>query len=327
MIYNHGGRGTRYGKDILDFSANINPFGISDAVKNAVAAAVSECEEYPDCFCGALRGKIAEREGVPPDDIICGSGAAELIYTIAYAVMPRFAYIMKPSFTEYAAAVRAAGGAVSDNADECSIEFICNPNNPTGALTEPETVQKRLKSGRLIVVDECFNDFLENPASYSCVNMTRDYKNLVVLKSFTKMYAMPGIRIGYLITSDEALKEKIYRARQPWAVSSVAQAAGLAACGDTVTPELTRRFMTAERRYLTRELERLGIRYEQPSANYIFFYAEPGLQEKLLREKLLIRSCADYDGLGENAYRAAIRTHEENTILIKGLEKVIWQSR
>ncbi|MGN0163287.1 MAG: pyridoxal phosphate-dependent aminotransferase [Candidatus Ornithomonoglobus sp.] len=327
MKYKHGGNAFEYGKGILDFSANINPLGTPQAVKDAVMAALDKTAQYPDYKCARLREKIAEREDVPSEYIICGNGAAELIYSLVYAVKPKRAVVHKPAFAEYADAVRAADGIISEADGE--LEFICNPNNPTGALTETTEIIQRLETAdRLIVVDECFNDFLDEPEQYSCVSLLSEYKRLVILKSFTKMYAMPGIRLGYLMTSDTELIERIYKARQPWSVSVLAQAAGLAACRDRETPVKTREYIRKEKEYFERELERLGIEYIKPSANFIFFKSIPGLQARLLEKNILIRDCSDYDGLNEGSYRIGIKKHEDNKRLIKALEEAIeWQGR
>ena len=333
MEYRHGGNAFEYGKKVLDFSVNINPLGTPLAVKKAVISAMDKIEEYPDYKCTELRRKIAEREGVSPEYIVCGNGAAELIYSLMYAVRPKSAIIHAPTFCEYIDAVKASDGhkgtvlmCAESNAEERApcVEFICNPNNPTGTLTErAEIIQKLETTDRLIAVDECFNDFLDEPEKYSCVNLLDRYKRLIILKSFTKMYAMPGIRLGYLMTSDTELINEIYKVRQPWSVSSAAQAAGLAVCTDTETPVKTRKYIKEERAYLEMEFERLGIKYIRSSANFIFFKAMPGLQKKLLEKNILIRDCSDFEGLDAGSYRIGIKENNDNKKLILALEEAV----
>lgn len=318
MKYTHGGDIYRYDKKLIDFSSNINPFGMPEGVRNAAMAAVMAAENYPDHSCRKLREQIARREGVLPEQIICGNGAAELIYSLAYAIKPRYAVMQQPTFSEYAAAVRAAAGSGE------MITFLCNPNNPTGTLTEKEEVIRQIKECQgIFVLDECFNDFLDEPARYSCVDRINEYKNLIILKSFTKMYAMPGLRLGYAISANTELIERMYGARQAWSVSSVAQAAGLAVCADYDTPERMRRYLRHERSYMASELDRLGLAYIDPTANFIFFKAPPGLKERLIGEGILIRSCADYMGLDDTCYRAAIKLHKENEVLTAALQRLI----
>lgn len=327
MNYIHGGNGFEYGNDILDFSANINPLGTPKGVLTAMVNAVSEVDKYPDYKCRALREAIAERECVSPDNIICGNGAAELIYSALYALRPQRVLINKPSFSEYFAAVKASGGTVVSHG-RADIEFICNPNNPTGELIEKDLIMDKLnRNDSLIFVDECFNDFINEPEKYSCVDKTGTHKNLVIIKSFTKMYAIPGVRLGYMITSNTELTEKIYAARQPWSVSTIAQAAGIAAASDMVTPRRVREYIAEEQEYLCGEFNRLGIEYIKPTANYIFFHGAHDLKEKLLKHNILIRSCANYEGLKDTDYRAAIRTHDENILLIKAMEAIMWQKQ
>lgn len=318
MKYTHGGDIYRYDKKLIDFSSNINPFGMPESVRNAAMAAVMSAENYPDYSCRKLREQIALREGVLPEQIICGNGAAELIYSLAYAIKPRYAVMRQPTFSEYGAAVRAAAGSGE------MLEFLCNPNNPTGTLTEKEDVIRLIEECQgIFVLDECFNDFLDEPERYTCVDRINEYKNLVILKSFTKMYAMPGLRLGYAITADTELIERMYGARQAWSASSVAQAAGLAACADHDTPERARSYLRNERGYMTSELGRLGLEYIDPTANFVFFKAMRGLKARLVDEGILIRSCADYAGLDDTCYRAAIKLHKENEVLIAALQRLI----
>ncbi|MCH5212378.1 MAG: aminotransferase class I/II-fold pyridoxal phosphate-dependent enzyme [Oscillospiraceae bacterium] len=325
MNYTHGGNAFEYGTEILDFSTNVNPLGTPDAVKAAAAAAIRNIDKYPDYKCTELRKAISAREGVPEDWIICGNGAAELIYTAMYAIKPDEAIVHDPTFSEYAAAVRAAGGNVSDS--DGDVEFICNPNNPTGLLTPKEAIKEALKSGRTVFADECFIEFVMNAKDYSCVDWMKEYKNLVILKSFTKMYAMPGLRLGYLMTSDKELINKMYLSRQPWSVSSIAQAAGIAAAKDTNTPEFMRSYIRSARAALESGFDRLGIEYLPSAANFIIFKSEPGLKEKLLKHRILIRDCSDFKGISGRFYRVAVRTGGDNRRLLKALEAVLWQNQ
>lgn len=316
MEYNHGGDPHLIRNGIIDFSVNINPLGTPEAVERA--ARTADISRYPDWQCKKLRGLIAEREGVLPDWVIVGNGAAELIYSLMYALKPKTVLIHSPAFSEYAAAAHAAGCGVSDTEGE--VEFICNPNNPTGGLTEPRDIAERLND-RFVVVDECFIDFLDEPERFSCAEMIEGHKNLAILRSFTKMYALAGLRLGWLMTSDAELIEKIYCARQPWSVSAPAQAAGEAACLDLKTPERTREYLLGEREYLTRELARLGVDYLPPSANFIAFRSVPDLRERLLERDILIRGCRDF-GM-ENYYRIGIRTRRDNERLVRAMEEAL----
>lgn len=345
MIYTHGGDTYSYSRDMLDFSANINPLGTPDDIKKAVKECANGLERYPDPYCRQLRFAIAARESVRSEHIVCGNGAAELIFSLAYFIRPNRAVIAAPAFAEYSRATEAAGAEIvyhtakaengyvhsGDIADRIESDrdmvFICNPANPTGALMDRDDIESVLKraedTGAVAVVDECFLDFADDNEKYSCRSLTEKYRNLVVLKSFTKMYAVPGIRIGYIICSDSGIREGIYRARQPWTVSSLAQAAGIAACKNTAYAERSRKYIAKEREYLKKSFDRLGVVYEQPGANYIFFYHRPELKQELIERGILIRDCSDYAGLNTGCFRAAIRTHEENRALIRDLEELV----
>ncbi len=323
MKYTHGGNAFLYGGEILDFSANINPLGTPEPVREAAARAAARADTYPDYMCTELREAIAAREGVPAGYIICGNGAAELIYSAMYAIRPTRCVIHNPTFSEYGAAARAARGTT-----EKEVEFICNPNNPTGLLMPKDDIKSRAnENDRVMFIDECFMDFVTGYEKYSCVDLIEDYKNLIVLKSFTKMYAIPGLRLGYLMTSNTDLLEKIHAVRQPWSVSTVAQAAGIAAARDLHTPEFMREYIASARKTLETEFDRLGIEYIKSAANFIMFKSEPGLKEALLKYGILIRDCSDFTGAGIGDYRIAVRTGGENRRLIKALEAVLWQNR
>ena len=331
--YGHGGDVYRYGNDILDFSANINPLGTPVEVLSAFRE--SDVCKYPDPYNTELRNAISDMTGADPDRIICGNGAASLIFTLSNALRPRKTLIAAPSFSEYERAVKSVGSEIAyydekENIlpkieNDVDMIFVCNPNNPTGTLKQIEELEALLEraseAGAFVLLDECFNDFIELPEKYSAVYLTEKYKNLAVLRSFTKMYAIPGLRLGYMICSDRVVLERIYSSRQAWEVSAPAEAAGIAACMLAEHCRKTRAYIKEEREYMTREFARLGIKYREPSANFIFFYHKPYLKQILLRKGILIRSCSNYVGLDDGCFRAAVRLHSENMTLIKSLEE------
>lgn len=323
MKYTHGGNAFEYGNNIIDFSVNTNPLGTPDSVKRAVSEAIKKIDSYPDYDCTELRKAISVREGVPEEYIICGNGAAELIYSTMYAMRPKTALVYPPTFSEYAAAVKAGGGRLVPD-DDAEITFVCNPNNPTGTLVTKSEIKERLEKNKgTLFVDECFMDFIQKPDKYSCVDLIAGNKKLIVLKSFTKMYAIAGLRLGYLMTSDTGLIEKINNGRQPWCVSSVAQAAGIAACEDINTPVFMRDYIRSAKASIEKEFDRLGIEYMRSATNFMVFREKPGLKERLLKHGILIRDCSDFDGIPEGFYRIAVRSGGDNRQLIKALESEI----
>ena len=350
--YAHGGDfwSVRPGADgkILDFSANLNPLGMPEAVRAAARRAVDGAERYPDPFCRELAAAIAARDGVPAEWIVCGNGAADLIFRLVFALGPRKAVVTAPTFSEYAQALSAAGCRVehhllreetdfaltaemiADLRDDVDILFLCTPNNPTGVPIETEVLAAILDhcraKGIRVVLDECFLQLTDGGPANSRASWLERYPGLTLLRALTKCYAMPGLRLGYCITGDGELREKLWACAQPWSVSAVAQAAGLAALTECpYHPAQARDFLAKERPFLARALEGLGMKVYPAAANYLLFRRAgcTDLKERLARRGILIRSCANYPGLGPDYYRAAVRPHEENLVLIQTLREVL----
>ena len=173
-----------------------------------------------------------------------------------------------------------------------------------------------------MVIDECFNDFLENGEEVSLINKINDYKKLVILKAFTKMYAMAGVRLGYIICSDKEFHKKIKSCIQPWSVSVTAQMAGCAALKETNWEEKTREYVKKEKSFLLKNMEMLGVKVFGSEANYIFFKEEKDFDKKMLEKGFLIRNCENYIGLNEGFFRIAVRKPEENKALIKAWNEI-----
>lgn len=345
----HGGDWAGYraefGCDALDFSANVSPLGLPAGVAAAITNALPTADRYPDPLCRELRAALAGAEGVPADWILCGNGAADLIFRLALAVHPRRALLPAPTFAEYEAALQTVGCAVQrvflreENefavteefidavTPETDIVFLCQPNNPTGQVTPPALVERLVRRcaecGAVLVVDECFLDFLPDRDAWTAKQLLRDAPQLVILKAFTKLYAMAGVRLGYALCGDAALLEKMRGAGQPWAVSSLAQAAGLAALQETAYADAVRALIAEQRPRMAAGLRALGLRVMDGQANYLLFRATPDFGEKLRRRGAVVRSCANYPGLDAAWYRTAVRTAEENTRLLQIMGEIL----
>ena len=339
----HGG--DIYGGGVtLDFSANTNPYGTPEGVLNAVKAALPEMHRYPDPYCRCLVDAIADFEGVDKKYILCGSGAAELIYAYCAAVRPKTALELAPTFSEYSLGLKRVGTAVKhyyltpDNdfrldehflyhLEDTTPEavFLCNPNNPTGALIEPELLERILdfcgKSEIRLFLDECFLDLSDNGQSMKAY--LRDYPNLFLLKAFTKSYGMAGIRLGYCLCSDSELLTAMAREVQPWNVSSLAQAAGIAALKETDFLNRTKELIQMERPWLKDRLESFGFRVCPSEVNYLLFQGPTDLHRKLKEKGIAIRNCDNYPGLCPGWYRVAVRRHEENEALIAAIGGIL----
>lgn len=338
-------------KNVIDFSANINFKGMPESVAKAAREAVDLCSSYPDTDCKALREAIGERERVVPDRIICGNGAADLIFTLVVARKPGKALLMVPTFYEYEQALLAVncqvekyslkekhGFAIQEDflkriTPETDIVFFCNPNNPTGVLTKKEFLEKVLKKcercDALLVLDECFNDFLDEPGRSTMKEFLMTTEHLFILKAFTKIYAMAGLRLGYGLSHNSHLLSRMKRMAQPWNVSVVAQNAGIAAAGEILFAEESRKEIKAEREKIKQELADTGYLVYGSMANYIFFQGPRNLFLNCLARGILIRDCSNYEGLSVGWYRIAVRGREENHLLLTELKKEmkIWQGQ
>ena len=247
MELTHGGDwagyAAQYGGMPLDFSANVSPLGLPQGVRQAVARALDGADRYPDPLCRALRKKLSGTLGVPPQSILCG-------FAVTEALLER----IEPGL---------------------DILFLCEPNNPTGRTTPRALLLRILERcaacGTRLVVDECFNEFLDDPAAHTLLGELEGHENLLLLRAFTKWYAMAGVRLGYALCADGALLERMRAAGQPWAVSALAQAAGEAALEETDYSAALRALVAAERPRLSAGLAALGCRVLPGEANYLLF--------------------------------------------------------
>ena len=342
--YGHGGDVYR-NRVTLDFSANVNPFGTPEPVKAAIRAAADAADRYPDPYCTPLRERLSEMHGVSRDAILCGNGAAELIFSFAAALRPKTALLPVPSFAEYETALRAAGvepvfypllrengfapteeilGAITENTD---VLMLCSPNNPTGRSVERDLLAAILErcrtTGTWLFSDECFQDLCDEDKAFSIVGSLRDGDRALVLRAFTKTYGMAGVRLGYAISKNGGLLVKMSEAVQPWNVSTVAQYAGLAALDCPDWAQKARALFAAEKPYLTRELTALGVSVLPGDANYLLLSGVPDLYEQLLEKGILVRDCGNYRGLQKGDVRIAVRTHAENAALIAAISEVL----
>lgn len=342
-MHKHGGDIYQY-KNKIDYSANINFCGMPESVRQAAVQAIDASVHYPDVSCKELREAIAAKDGVLPEMIFCGNGAADVIFALVLAKKPKKALLPVPSFYEYEQALHSVNceicpftlsedrGFVLDETilneitPEMDMIFLCNPNNPTGALTERDLLEKILRkcerTRTMLVLDECFNEFLEEPEKYTMIPDLMKSEHLMILKAFTKMYAMPGLRLGYGICSDGGLLDAMERVSQPWRVSVPAQAAGIAACKETGFVEQSRKLIQDERKHMICAMQEMGYDIYGSQANYIFFEGEHHLGDQMLTEGFLIRDCGNYRGLHLGYYRVAVRSRDENEQFLQALRRI-----
>ena len=338
----HGG--DVYGGGItLDFSANTNPLGTPPGVLEAVRRGLPQLHRYPDPYCRQLVQAIAAHEQVPASYVLCGNGAADLIYAYCAALRPRTAVELSPTFGEYGAGLAQVGCRVeryflhqAQNFDlderflsfleekKPEVVFLCTPNNPTGRLIPLPLLEQILQycaaQGARLFLDECFLDLTED--GVSAKSLLAAHPELLILKAFTKSYGMAGIRLGYCLCADSALLRDMAAASPPWNVSSLAQSAGVAALEEGEFLRRTVELVRRERSYLAGELTALGFRVCPSQANYLLLHGAAGLREKLLQRGIAIRGCGNYHGLDEVWYRVAVRSHGENEALIAAIRQL-----
>lgn len=337
----HGG--DVYAQDIrLDFSSNVNPLGPPERVIAAIQDAALLVRQYPDPYCRKLTAAISAHEALPKAYILCGNGAAELIYAYCEALRPKKAMELAPTFLEYSAAAQHFGARIvrvplsppdfspdervldALRTEKPDVLFLCSPNNPTGRTLRRALLEKILDAaselGTRVFLDECFLDFTDGKSAKELLSR---YENLLILKAFTKNYALAGVRVGYCLSAGRALLSDMAACTQPWNVSILAQAAGAASLMEPDWVDKAKAVIAPERLRLTKALQIFGFSVCPSEANYLLFSAPVGLDRALLREKIAVRNCENYPGLGPGWYRVAVRLAEENEALLEAMRRVM----
>lgn len=333
-------------EDLLDFSANINPAGMPASLKHALLNNFAVAERYPDPEYQQLHQALAAHHQVPADWILAGNGETESIFTLVKGLLPRRVMLVTPGFAEYRRALQLSGCDIVDYAlreeDGWQITgaildaltggvdclFLCTPNNPTGLLPDASLLHDiavRCKQlGITLVLDEAFMDFLSDRDGF--IPHLADNPHIWVLRSLTKFYAIPGLRLGYLLSSNTHLVTRMRQQQMPWSINAFAALAGEVVLNDSAYQKETWQWLNTERPRLRQALENLPGLFVWPGvANYLFLRCDAGidLQQALLRQHILIRSCANYPGLDARYYRVAVRSPSENDRLIEALDSVL----
>ncbi|MHB1348160.1 MAG: threonine-phosphate decarboxylase CobD [Candidatus Humimicrobiaceae bacterium] len=355
MKKHHGGNlreiNDRYGKkpyEVLDFSANINPLGFPPYLKELVFNSFENVSNYPDPESRLLKKKISSILLLSEESIIPGNGSDELMFLALRALSPKKVLIPAPSYIEYEHAAHAAGASCSfikakaRNGFKISVAninkklagtellLICNPNNPTGFLMEREKVlflAKELQNlNAFLIIDEAFIDFLENPGDFTLIPFLKKFKNIIILRSLTKFFAVPGLRIGYA-AADPLIIRNMEKLQQTWPLNCFAQIAGKAVLEDKDFIIKSREYILSERlRFYSRLSEIKWLKPFKPTANFILCSIKfHGLQSSelldfLIKEhNILIRDCSNFRGLEKNYFRLAVKSSEDNDKLINAL--------
>lgn len=355
--YEHGGAVDKISrqtgkKNLLDFSANINPKGLSKAVRQAIENNIDNVIHYPDVEMLELKSKISSIYNIAAEDIIVGNGAVELIYILCHVLQPQKVLLTAPAFSEYERAAQSVNAQITycnllekNNFElslaslivalkEQDILFLCNPNNPTGTLLETQDltmiVEHAEANGCFVVIDESFMDFIANSEEFSAKPLLKNNHNLFVLHSLTKFFALPGLRLGFGACHDQEVIKRMQLNKDPWNVNVLAQKAGLAALDDLNYQRRSRNYTRSEINYLYEELLELKkIKVYKPSVNYILINIEGSgmtaaeFKDKMLDKGIIIRDCSNYPGLSEFFIRVAVRTRDENDALLEAMEEIL----
>jgi threonine-phosphate decarboxylase len=331
--------------DLLDFSASINPLGFPPGLYAATQEALKEIIHYPDRRCLALRQELAAYHGLAPEHILVGNGSTELIYLVARVLKPRRGLIVTPAFSEYERALSVAGAPLAfhatteaDNftlhealeAEAGDLVFLGHPASPSGVLLDQElfldTAARLDAFGAYLLLDEAFIDFVEEASFKSHLS---HFPRLLILRSFTKFFGIPGMRLGFLLGAPELLA-RLYEVQEPWSVNTMAQVMGRACLADRDYMARTRALIVQEREFLLEGLAALPGLTPFPSAvNYLLVKLNrpgataAGLQQQMLCQRLVIRDASNFRGLDGRFFRIAVRSRSENERLLQALQECL----
>lgn len=334
-------------KGYVDMSVNINPFGTPEKVMNAMQEALGEVGAYPDTHCNELVAKLSRKVALPRECIICGNGAAELIYNYAAALGPGAeALIYAPAFAEYERALLAYGVNVNyhilderhgfkmqmRDIDEAEIAhadavFICMPSNPAGQIIERSVLESLLcaceRNHTRCLLDMCFYELTTDYNECFPIYLVNQYSTMCLLSTFTKTYAIPGVRIGYILSHDTQMMRLMSQRQQCWNVSVIAQRAGIACleCSKDYA-NASRAYIDKEREYIYNNLLELVDKVYKSDANYILFYDKYITSQMLNEYGIQIRNCFDYMGLEMGYYRVCVGKYDDNVKFIEALKDI-----
>ena len=332
--------------DIIDFSSNINPKVVPNLEKY-ILEGLEKSKTYPDINYTKLRQNIGAYINIKPEYIIPGNGATEIIYLLMKNIKKRLA-ILNPTFSEYERGARLNNleiiNFVLNENDEFSVNlmeieeniesfdslFICNPHNPNGKIKNiEELLQLLVKHNKLLIVDETFMEFVYEEENYSLVKYINKYDNIFIIKAVTKFFGMPGLRLGYGVTSNKELIEGIYKYKEPWTINSFADTLSNYIFNDKEYISSSKEYYLKERNYMISSLRKIkNMKVYNTDTNFILIKLEnikaENLKTELFKEhNILIRDASNFIGLDDKYIRIAIKSHEENEMILKALNKVL----
>ena len=339
----------KFGKnenDIIDFSSKVNPHIISDLGKY-VLEGLEKSRSYPDINYTNLRNNISDYIKVDSELIIPGNGATEIIYLLMKSIKRRLA-ILNPTFSEYGRGAKLNNLEIIDfhlkeennfsidldeiqkNMDKFDSLFICNPNNPNGKVKDlNELLDLMIENDKLLIVDETFMEFVGEEEKYSLINKIEQTPNLFILKAVTKFFGMPGLRLGYGVTSNKQIIKNIYEYKEPWTINSFAENLSNYLFKDKEYINGSKDYYINERKFMLEELRKISrLKVYDTDTNFVLIKLDDDEANSLKLElfekyNILIRDASNFIGLDKSYIRVAIKSHNDNKVLIESLRKIL----
>ena len=345
----HGGniyKFEREGKEVLDFSSNINPLGVPQKFIDVAKENFDKLTNYPDPYYIELREKISEHNSVTKENIIVGNGATEILFLYMRAVKPKKVLVLAPCFVEYERALKSVGAQIEYfelkeknnfypdiqtlkkklEGQHYDLFLFCNPNNPTGQLIKFDDVKDLAvickKQDMKIFIDEAFIEFVENWKEKTAALLKN--KDVFIMRAFTKFFAIPGLRLGYGISFDEELMNKLQAEKEPWSVNTFANLAGLVMLDDKDYIKKSEKWVAEEKNFLYKELSKnKNLKVYKSECNFLLIKllttTSQEIQTKLLEKNILVRDASNFQFLDESYIRVAVKDREKNLKLIESL--------
>lgn len=334
------------GIEVLDYSSNINPLGVPSSFKKAVIENFETLEKYPDIDYVELRTAIGNYNNCHIDNVVVGNGATEVLFLYMKAVKAKKVLIIAPTFAEYERAARAAGRDVKffplskdfslnenmllDFITDEDVVVMCNPNNPTGKFQNLEKIKKIAdfleRKNKKLFIDEAFIEFVDDWKDKTAFLLK--HKNIFILRALTKFFALPGVRLGYGLTHDEAILNEIKNIREPWSVNGVAEIAGKTMLLDTLYIHETENWIKKEKLWFYEELCKIdNIEVTPTETNFILVKLlndnAKSFRKKMIENGVLVRDASNFMFLDESYIRLAIKDRKKNEQVLEALRRVL----
>ncbi|MDD6206976.1 MAG: pyridoxal phosphate-dependent class II aminotransferase [Clostridiales bacterium] len=333
-------------EDIISFSANVNPLGVSFKLKETLSQHIDAITTYPDREYTSLRECISHYVDAPAERILVGNGSTELISILMQILKPQNALIVGPTYSEYEREIKLSQGSchyfrlpeeqdfilepadlVADFTSDTDLLILCNPNNPTSSII-PRTVLRKIldickQKGIFVMIDETYMEFAPDYEKMTAIPLTASYNNLIILRGISKFFAAPGLRLGYAICGNRDLIQEINQKKNPWTINSLAAIAGEIMFKDQDYIDATKKMTLEERSRMIQKLSERSDLHAYPSyGNFVLVkilredITAMDLFEAAIRKNLMIRDCSSFPFLDEHFFRFCFMLPEQNDRLI-----------